>query len=369
MPELKRTPLYEVLLAEGGKFVDFVGWEMPVRFLGDIGEHMAVRNNAGFFDVSHMGEFEVRGREAWRFLQYLTTNNVRNLEPGKSQYSVMCNEAGGVIDDVIINMFEDKYIVVVNAAKIDEDWQWMHSHARGFDVTLTDRSAETILLSVQGRNSLPLLEEITEADIRKLKHPFRFVEGEIAGIEATISRTGYTGEPMGFELFASASDAVNLYKALREAGRAYDLELCGLGARDSLRLEFCLMLNGQDMNATTTPLEAGLSKWVKFEKGDFIGSEEMQVKGVKQTLIGFEMTEGRTAPRHNYVMRNIAGVQIGTVTSGGYSLSTGKRVGLGYVPVEYSATGSSMIVDLDKDGSKQGRALIVDKPFFKPTYV
>ncbi|HLD18939.1 MAG TPA: glycine cleavage system aminomethyltransferase GcvT [Candidatus Nanoarchaeia archaeon] len=366
MTELKRTPLNEVLKAAGGKFVDFAGWDMPVRFKGDIVEHQAVRTNVGLFDVSHMGEFEVRGRDAFAFLQRLTTNNIGDLVVGKAQYSVMCNENGGIIDDILVYRYEDRYIVVVNAAKIEEDWNWFNEQARGFDVKLEDQSASTILLAVQGRNSLPLLKGLTDADIGSLKR-FRFVEGEVAGINATISRTGYTGEPTGFELFASSDEAVKLYKALVQAGEPYSMERCGLGARDSLRLEACLMLNGQDMNPTINPLEAGLHRWVKLDKGEFVGSEairESMERGLERTIVGFVMTDKSSRPpRHNYELKSIAGATIGKVTSGGPSISTGKGIGMGYVPAGYSIIGTQLLIDVRGTDSP---AVVVERPFYTP---
>ncbi len=364
--ELKRTPLHDRHVEMGAKMVPFGGWDMPVRYHGDIVEHNAIRENVGMFDVSHMGEFEVKGENALAFLQRLTTNDIGNLQVGRAQYSVICNENGGIIDDILVYLYKDKYVVVVNAAKIDEDWKWFNMQAAGYDIELKDKSAETILLAVQGRNSLPLIQGLTDVDIGSLKR-FKFSQGRVAGIDTTISRTGYTGEPIGFELFANAGNAVELYSALIAAGNQYGMELCGLGARDSLRLEACLMLNGMDMSPSINPLEAGLHKWVKLDKGEFIGAEALRKSmagGLEKTLVGFAMTDKASRPpRHDYDLRTIDGVTIGKVTSGGPSITTGKGIGMGYVPAGFSIVGTQLLVDIRGTDSP---TMVVDRPFYNP---
>ncbi|HHE46882.1 MAG TPA: glycine cleavage system aminomethyltransferase GcvT, partial [Bacteroidetes bacterium] len=271
--EGKKTGLYEQHLAMGAKMVPFAGFIMPVNYSGIIDEHLAVRKNVGVFDVSHMGEFEFRGADARKFLNWITTNNVAHLEPGGVQYSAMLYENGGVVDDLLIYSFDDHYMMVVNASNIDKDFKWIKDHLTG-DVQLTDISYQTTLLAVQGPHAVDVLRKITNTPLDEISY-YHFRAGKVAEIDALISRTGYTGED-GFELYFKREFSLHTWEALFEAGEEFGIKPAGLGARDSLRLEVCYNLYGNDMDQTTNPIEAGLGWIVKTKKaGGFIGKEQV----------------------------------------------------------------------------------------------
>ena len=271
---LARTPLHEEHLRAGGRMVPFAGFEMPVQYSRGIrAEHAAVRERAGLFDVSHMGEFEVRGAGALELVQWLTTNDAGRMEVGQAQYSAFCDEKGCVLDDLLVYRFEDRYLLVVNAANHEKDWAWVSRHASRFDCAVRDVSDRTALLALQGPTAADVLGGLTGADLGAVGY-YRFTTGEVAGAPALVARTGYTGED-GFELYLEAGDAAGVWRALLEAGAAHGLEPAGLGARDSLRLEMGYALYGNDLDEEHTALESGLGWVVKPGKGDFAGREAL----------------------------------------------------------------------------------------------
>lgn len=359
---LKRTPLYEEHVRAGAKIVPFAGYEMPVQYpTGIIQEHKAVRERAGLFDVSHMGELEIRGGDALGLLQYVTTNDASKIAVGQAQYTVLCNEDGGAIDDCIVYRFEDHYLVVVNASNKDKDRDHITQYAERFGTQVIDRSDETALLALQGPRAQRVLERLTEAQLNTIAY-YHFAEGDVADVPAIISRTGYTGED-GFELYLPADSAVRVWTRILEAGQDEGVLPVGLGARDSLRLEMGYILYGNDLDERRTPLEAGLGWVTKLDKGEFVGREALQKQkgdGVRDRLVAFVLQE-RGFPRHGYEIR-IDGEPAGEVTSGVHAPSLEKGVGLAYVPVEAARPGT--MIDVMVRG-KAVPAEIVRPPFYK----
>jgi aminomethyltransferase len=339
---LKRTPLYHQHVRAGGKLVPFAGYEMPVQYAaGILAEHQAVRKAAGLFDVSHMGELEVRGGDAVGFVQYVTTNDASKLEVGQAQYSAICRDDGGLLDDCIVYRFDDRYMIVVNASNTDKDRDWISPHADRFGTTLTDRSDETGLIALQGPRAQDILARVTDADLEQIRY-YHFAQGVVAGVPAVISRTGYTGED-GFELYLPASRTADVWQRLLEAGSADGLLPAGLGARDSLRLEMGYALYGNDMDERRSPLEAGLGWVTKLGKGEFIGRDaiaKLKEAGVREKLIGFACSE-RGFPRHGYEVR-IDGQPSGEVTSGIVSPILQQGIGMCYVPAELARPGTEV---------------------------
>jgi aminomethyltransferase len=315
--------------ALGAKMVDFAGYAMPVQYTSIIEEHLAVRNSVGVFDVSHMGEFTVEGKDALAFLQRVTINDVSKLFPGRIHYSALCYEDGGIVDDLLVyQRAKEKYLLVVNAGNLTKDWEWLNKQLSG-SVVLADRSDETALLAVQGPNSLPLLQKLTSADLSLVPY-YHFIEGQIAGIPMIISRTGYTGE-LGFELYfqADSSKAQSVWNAIFDAGMEFNVLPVGLGARDTLRLEMGFCLYGNDIDAATNPLEAGLGWITKLNKKDFIGKNALlkaKKEGLRRRLIGLTLPDKAIA-RHGYPVLQ-GGVQVGTVTSGTFSPSLQKAIAM-----------------------------------------
>jgi aminomethyltransferase len=361
---LQRTPLFEEHVSLGGKLVPFAGWEMPVQYpTGITAEHRAVRSTAGLFDVSHMGEFVVRGRQALDLLQRVSVNDVAALEVGQAQYSAMCYESGGIVDDLLVYRYADRYMVVVNASNLAKDWAWLTSHAGDLDVDVEDVSAATALIALQGPAAREVLGPLADADVDTMRY-YRFVEGSVDGIPATIAGTGYTGED-GFELYVPAADAIGVWRALMEAGRSRGLVPAGLGARDSLRLEMGYALYGNELDAEHTPLEAGLGWITKLDaqskKGDFIGGAALRrqkADGLPSRLVGLLLGE-RAFPRHGYDVL-AGGERVGVVTSGTLSPSLGRGIALAYVPPGHAKLGAALQVDA------RGRALdaVVTRPPF-----
>jgi aminomethyltransferase len=317
---------------------------MPVQYpTGIVKEHQAVRTAAGLFDVSHMGEFEVRGPQALDFVQHLLTNDASRLEVGQAQYTVLARPDGTALDDCILYRFTDHYMVVVNAGNIAKDRSWFERAATGFDVEVADRSESVGLLALQGPRAEAILARLTDVDLRQIRF-YHFAEGQVADAEVVISRTGYTGED-GFELYAPAVDTAHLWRELLRAGEPEGLIPTGLGARDSLRLEVGYILYGNDLDERRTPLEAGLGWVVKLDKGDFVGRDALlrqKEAGLREKLAGFVLAE-KGFPRHGYEIRH-RGEPVGEVTSGVLSHSTGRGVGLGYVPVEAATPGTDIEV-------------------------
>jgi glycine cleavage system T protein (aminomethyltransferase) len=361
MTELKRTPLYAEHERLGAKLVPFAGFVMPVQYpTGIIAEHLAVRRRAGLFDVSHMGEVDVTGPQALALVQSITTNDAGRLEVGQAQYSVMCRDDGGAIDDCLVYRLADRFMVVVNAANHDVDVAWMQEQAAGFDAQVIDRSDETALIAVQGPRAQALLAPLADSDLDAIAY-YHFMEGEVDGRRALISRTGYTGED-GFELYVAPEDAASIWRRLLQNGGGIEVMPAGLGARDSLRLEMGYILYGNDLDLEHTPLEAGLGWVVKLDKGEFHGRDalkQQKVEGLRRRLIGFRLGE-RGFPRPGYEIHH-ADDAVGHVTSGVLSPSLEVGVGLAYVPPEVSKVGTSVGVAI------RGRTLpaeVVRPPFY-----
>lgn len=359
---LKRTPLYDEHVRSGAKMVPFAGWEMPVQYpTGILEEHRAVRTKAGLFDVSHMGEVDVRGPDALDLVQHITTNDAAKLEIGQAQYSVMCKEDGGAIDDCIVYRFADRYMIVVNAANRGKDFAWIASHANDRNVMVTDISDEIGLLALQGPMAASILSRLTEAAVDGIRY-YHFDQGKVDGHPAIISRTGYTGED-GFELYVAAGAAAALWRRLLEFGGPDGLVPVGLGARDSLRLEMGYALYGNDVDEERTPLEAGLGWVTKLDKGDFVGRDALvrqKEAGIAEKLVGFTMKE-RAFPRHGYPV-HWQGRQAGVVTSGVHAPSLNVGVGMAYVPAEASKAGTAIEI-MVRD--KAVAAEVTRPPFYK----
>src|SRR5262245_20549075 len=342
---LRRTPLFDVHVKAGAKMVPFGGWEMPVQYAGIIEEHRAVRRAVGLFDISHMGEFEVAGRDALAIVQRLTTNDVSALAVGQVQYSLLCYAEGGIVDDLTLyRLAPDRFMLTVNASNIDKDWAWVTARGQG-EARWENVSAETALLAVQGPKAEALVQRLADVDVTGVPY-YHFVRGTVAGVPTLISRTGYTGED-GFELYVPAPRAESLWHSLIDTGHADGIQLIGLGARDTLRLEMKFALYGNDIDETTNPLEAGLGWIVKSRKGDFIGREAIEalrMRGVARKLVGFEMVE-RAVPRHGYRILH-EGQPVGAVTSGSFGPSVGRGIGMGYVPTGLADVGSSLDVEI-----------------------
>lgn len=356
----KRTPLYQAHAALGARFVEFGGWEMPVQYAGIIAEHTAVRTRAGLFDVSHMGEVEVAGPAALETCQRLTVNDVARLQDGQCQYSLLCLPSGGVVDDVMVHrLAADRYLFCVNASNADKDFEWMLEH-RGA-ASVVNRSGDYAQLALQGPRATPILRPLTDVPLAQVK-PFAFGHGLVAGKSALVAHTGYTGED-GWEIYCSPAEARHIWDALLEAGRAEGLVPCGLGARDTLRLERALPLYGHELTAETTPLEAGLGWVVRLNKGEFLGAEalrEQKRRGLTRKLVGFELTEPGIA-RQGYALRH-DGQVVGAVTSGTKSPTLGKAIGLGYVATTCAEIGQKIAVDVR---GREVAAAVVALPFYR----
>jgi len=359
--QLKRTSLYPVHLRSGARLVEFGGWEMPVQYTGIVGEHRAVRTAAGLFDVSHMGEVEVEGPGALDTVQRLITNDAARLEVGAGLYSPMCLPTGGIVDDLtVFRLGERRFLFVVNAATTDKDFAWIREHA--VNAAVRNRSVEFALLALQGPRAPAILARLTRLAPESVAF-FHVVEGvEVAGVRCFVSRSGYTGED-GFEIGCPWDEAPRLWDALMDVGGEDGLVPVGLGARDTLRLEAALMLYGNDIDETTTPLEAPLGWTVKLDKGGFIGRDALlrqKQEGVRRRLVGFEMQE-RAIPRHGYPLL-AGGRVIGRVTSGTFGPWVQKGIGLGYVVPELARPGTEISVQIR---DQPVRAVVVKLPFYK----
>ncbi len=360
----RKTPLYEVFAQRGARFVPFAGWEMPVQFTGLIDEHTAVRTRVGLFDVSHMGEVTIAGKDALPAVQHLITNDASKLVDGKAIYTVMCVPEGGIVDDLIVyREAADRYFLCVNAGRKDADVAHIKATLSRFDCKIDDRSDDWAQIAIQGPRALQLVASLTKADVQGLAS-FSFVDTTVGGVGGVrIARTGYTGEP-GVELYVAAKDAVKLFSAVEEAGKPHGLALCGLGARDTLRLEMKYPLYGNDIDLAHTPLEAGLGWVVKLDKPDFVGKAALAAqkqKGVARKWVGFKM-QGRGIPRHGYAIAK-DGKTVGEVTSGTHSPSLGEPLGAGYVPSALAEVGSTFDVIIR---DKPVPAVVVKTPFYKP---
>ena len=356
----RRTPLNDAHRKLGARMVDFVGWDMPVQYSSVIGEHEAVRTAVGLFDVSHMGEVEFRGPGALETVNALISNDLARISDGQAVYAGLLNERGAFVDDIVVYRFSpERIFICVNSSNREKDFAWMKEHAKG--VTPVDRGDDFAQIAVQGPKAGGLVQRLTKTDTSKLG-TYRFAEGEVAGVKSIISRTGYTGED-GFELYCAPDDAVKLWDALLTEGQQDGVKPCGLGSRDSLRTEMKYALYGNDIDDAHTALEAGLGWIVKLDKPAFIGKDALvaqKAAGVKRKLVGFELT-GSGIPRHGYAILK-DGKPVGEVTSGTMGPSVKKAIGIGYVPTELSAEGSTFDVDI------RGRpvpAVVVKTPFYK----
>jgi aminomethyltransferase len=359
---LKRTAFTAIHQSLGAKIVDFAGYEMPVQYAGIIEEHKRVRDAVGVFDVSHMGEVEVTGKDALAFVQRITVNDASKLGPGRVQYSAMCYDDGGIVDDLLVYNLGDRFLLVINAANVEKDIAWMKKHLQG-DVRLNDISDATSLLAIQGPRSLDTLQKLTKTDLSAL-HYYHSVHGSVAGVEMLISRTGYTGE-LGFEIYFPSDVATGerLWAEIMKAGAPYGIGPIGLGARDTLRLEMGFCLYGHDIDQTTNPIEAGLGWITKVDKGDFVGRSvivKAKQEGVRRKLVGFAM-EDKAFPRQGYPL-HAGDAATGTVTSGTVSPVLERGIGMGYVAASHAKAGSTIAVEIR---SKKIPATVVPLPFIK----
>ncbi|MCC9135657.1 glycine cleavage system aminomethyltransferase GcvT [Pontibacter silvestris] len=360
--ELKKIALNDTHEALGAKMVPFAGYNMPVRYSSDLDEHNTVRNAVGIFDVSHMGEFLVKGPGALDLIQRITSNDASKLADGKVQYSCFPNDEGGIVDDLLVyRLGEEDYMLVVNASNIDKDWAWVNKFNTG-GVELENVSDNISLFAVQGPKATEALQALTAVNLSSMAY-YTFERGEFAGVQnVIISATGYTGAG-GFEIYVKNDDAKRVFEAIMEAGKEFGIKPIGLGARDTLRLEMGFCLYGNDIDDTTSPIEAGLGWITKFDK-EFTNSEslkEQKASGVSRKLVGFEMVD-RAIPRSHYEIVNAEGEKVGEVTSGTMSPSLGKGIGLGYITKELSKPGSEVFVRVR---NKDMKAQVVKLPFIK----
>ena len=368
---MKHTPLTEKHIALGARMAEFAGYNMPISYSGINPEHEAVRERVGLFDVSHMGEFIVRGKEALGLIQKVTSNDASKLEIGQAQYSCLPNDKGGIVDDLLVYRLTEEqcsageraYMLVVNAANIEKDWNWIKSFHADYDTELINISDRTGLLAVQGPKATEALQPLTDVNLSDLAY-YTHTKGTVAGVDnVLISATGYTGSG-GFELYAAADQTPILWDSILKSGEAFGILPAGLGARDTLRLEMGMSLYGNDIDDTTSPLEAGLSWITKLDKGDFNSRDifaRQKEEGVKRRLVGFTL-EARRVPRHGYAIEDDAGNTIGHVTSGTQSPSLGHPIGMGYVQKPFHKKETTIHIVA---GKKRLPATVVRPPFYK----
>ena len=358
---LKKTPLHAAHVEMGAKMVPFAGYEMPVQYpTGITAEHRAVRGAAGLFDVSHMGEFFVSGPGALELIQRVSVNDASRLEVGQAQYSAMCLPEGGIIDDLLVYRFADRWMLVVNASNREKDWDWIRAHAQGLDVQVADLSDDTALLALQGPRARAILGPLADVDVAAIGY-YRFREGKVLGRKAIVAGTGYTGED-GFELYLHADDAVEVWGALLDDGFTEGLKPVGLGARDSLRLEMGYALYGNDLDEGHTPLEAGLGWITKLDKGEFEGRHALlrqRQAGPQWRLVGLEVLE-KAFPRAGY---NVCedGRTVGMLTSGTVSPTLGIGIAMAWVPARLADVGTRLQIDVR---GKPAAAVVVKPPFY-----
>ena len=360
---LKKTPLNDAHRALGGKMVDFGGWDMPVQYkAGVIEEHMATRTRVGLFDVSHMGEIWAEGTDAIDFVNSLTTNDVTKLVDGQAHYSALTNEHGGVVDDLLVYRFgPEKLLLVVNAGTTDKDWDWITSHKSDFDVVLTNASADYCQIAIQGPKAVEILQKLTDTELEPIKY-YHFTTGHVDGVEAIISRTGYTGED-GFEVYAAADKAEQLWNKMLETGAEYGILPAGLAARNTLRLESAMSLYGHELGDDISTFEANLGWITKMDKPAFTGKgalADLKTAGIKRKLVGFEMREPGIARDGFDVYINEE--KVGEVTSGSPAPFLKKNIGLAFVPPEFAKNGQEIRIDVR---GKKLLAEIVQTPFYK----
>lgn len=366
MSNLKRTSLFNAHERHKGKIIDFSGWELPVQYEGIIAEHEAVRNFAGLFDVSHMGEIEVKGNEAFDFVQNLVTNDVSTIEDNQVIYTFMCYPHGGIVDDLLVYKFSNNnFYLVINASNIEKDFNWMKENKGDYDVELTNISDNVSEMAIQGPNAQKILQKLTDIDLSEIKFFYCKRDVKVAGVNCLISRTGYTGED-GFEIYLSNEYAEIVWEKLMEVGKEFGLRPAGLGARDTLRFEAALPLYGNELSEDITPLEAGLGFFVKLDKTDFIGKAALvkqKQEGLKRKVVAFEMID-KGIPRHGYdVMSD--GNKIGFVTTGYYAPTVKKNIGLAMVDIEYSKLDTPIEIQVRKRVLK---AKVISKKFYTKKY-
>jgi glycine cleavage system T protein (aminomethyltransferase) len=360
---LKKTPLNARHRASGARMVPFGGWDMPVEYSGIVAEHMAVRERAGLFDVSHMGEIEIAGKDALAAVQRISSNDASKLQPGQAQYSGLLTPQGTFVDDLLVYCLAPAhFLLVVNAGNIPQDYAWIAEHIKNVgDAVAVDASSRYALLAIQGPRALEVLQPLTGVDLAGMKY-YWFAHGEVASVRATVSRTGYTGED-GFEVFVPPQSADRVWQAILESGKSVDVIPCGLGARDTLRLEASMRLHGNDIDDKTTALEADLSWIVGWKKDDFIGAAALRAQkasGVKRKIAGFEMLD-RGIARHGHDAY-VGEEKCGLVTSGTQTPFLKKAIGMAYLPVEYTTVGTEFDVDIR---GRRTRARVVPMPFYK----
>ena len=362
----KKTPLNSRHRSSGAKMVPFGGWEMPLEYSSIAEEHMAVRTSAGLFDVSHMGEIEIAGKDALAAVQAVSANDASRLQVGQAQYSVLLTPQGTIVDDLLVSrLAATHFLLVVNAGNIQKDYAWIAGHiAAAGDAVAVDASSRYALLALQGPRALEILQPLTDVDLAAMKY-YRFAHGEVASVRATVSRTGYTGED-GFEIFVPPPSADRAWQAILQTGRSAGVIPCGLGARDTLRLEAGMRLYGNDIDETTTPLEADLGWTIGWRKDDFIGAaalREQKAAGVRRKIAGFEMIDpGIARHGHDVYIGGTDAAPVGKVTSGTQTPYLKKAIGMAYLPVEHATPGAQFDVDIR---GRRARARVVPMPFYK----
>jgi aminomethyltransferase len=362
MTELKRTPLYDEHHAVKAKLIDFGGWEMPVQYAGVIEEHNTVRTKAGLFDVSHMGEVDVKGKDALSFVQNLITNDAAKIQDGQILYSPMCYPNGGIVDDLLVYRYDSEHFyIVVNASNTEKDYNWMLEQAKGYNIQLDNISAQVAQLAIQGPLAEKILQKLTSTNLAEIKY-YWFTHGEVNGVPCLISRTGYTGED-GFEVYLPPEKASELWRKILEVGTPEGIQPIGLGARDTLRFEAKLPLYGNELGPEISPLEAGIGFFVKLTKERFTGKEALEAqkeKGVSRKLVGLEMIERGIARSHYSLQKD--GEEVGFITSGSYSPTLNKNIALGLIRADLAEMGSTLDVIIR---GKAVKAQIIPTPFYK----
>ncbi len=366
MEALRKTSLYDEHKQNGGKIVDFSGWALPVEYEGIITEHEAVRNTAGVFDVSHMGEVEVKGNQAFDFVQNLITNDISVLNDNQTLYTFMCYPNGGIVDDLLVYKFSsDHYLFVINASNIEKDFQWMKDNKNSYEVEIINISDDISEIAIQGPKAEEILQELANTCLSEIKF-FAFKEkANIAGVSCLISRTGYTGED-GFEIYLKNQDAPKVWKTLIQSGKKKGIKPAGLGARDTLRFEAGLPLYGNELSQDITPLEAGLGFFVKLDKPNFIGKEALKSQkeeGLKRKIVGFKMEE-KGIPRHGYEVL-WDGKKIGVVTTGYFAPTLKKNIGFAMVDIDFTAIGTPIEIKVRK---RMLKAIVTNKKFYDKKY-
>ena len=362
----KKTNLYDAHIKYGGKIIEFAGWLMPVQYEGIIEEHEAVRNNAGLFDVSHMGEVEVKGKDAFRYVQNLVTNDISVLVDNQVIYTFMCYEHGGIVDDLLVYKFsEEHYLLVINAGNIEKDFDWMMQNKENYEVDIANISDEVSEVAIQGPKAQEILQNLTDLNLDEIKFFYLKRDVLIDGIKCIVSRTGYTGED-GFEIYTENKYIEKIWDRILEVGKSYGIKPAGLGCRDTLRFEASLPLYGNEISKDITPLEAGLGYFVKLNKDNFIGKDALlkqKEEGLNRKLVGFEL-KGRGIPRHGYTVE-VNGENIGFVTTGYLSPTLKKNIGLAIIDSKYTTLGTEINILIR---NKPVKAEVISKKFYNKNY-